>query len=282
MGLLPLQDPALITSSHVDGAKPLAENVPLIQTNSNPSLSVTESGAMSSGSASGEIEDKYNHEESESAGEMTLVEETFRGSTSTKHVPIPANGQTARIGDEDPESGGFSDPDITLYQVREETYSEENHVEPKPKRAKKNRKAPRQGVPMREVFSRRSIRCDLPYQGRQITGMTHTWSVATYARKTSRFATRERGKSCDITCQRSIWARISGGVTSTDPVRNKFQQSKSRNRKILTKQELAHEMPRFNHAEVVDIGERFSFYKDFLKRSRSTTALVTPESRSKT
>ena len=49
---------------------------------------------------------------------------------------------------------------------------------------------------------------------------------------------------------------------------------------MLTKFELAKELPLFIHAELVDIGERFPFYEDFLEGS--TTALVTPDSRAKT
>ena len=49
---------------------------------------------------------------------------------------------------------------------------------------------------------------------------------------------------------------------------------------MLTKFELANELPSFIHAELVDIGEGFPFYEDFMKGS--SEALVTPESRMKT
>ena len=55
---------------------------------------------------------------------------------------------------------------------------------------------------------------------------------------------------------------------------------RGRNGKILTKIELAKKLLKFIHAELVDIGERFPFYEDFIKRT--TTALVTPESRFRT
>ena len=44
--------------------------------------------------------------------------------------------------------------------------------------------------------------------------------------------------------------------------------------------ELAKELPKFIHVELVDVGERFPFYEDFIKGT--TTAVVTPESRSRT
>ena len=52
------------------------------------------------------------------------------------------------------------------------------------------------------------------------------------------------------------------------------------NGKILSKMELAKELPRFINVELVEIGERFPFYEDYVKGS--TSALVTAESRAKT
>ena len=66
-------------------------------------------------------------------------------------------------------------------------------------------------------------------------------------------------------------------LKSVDPVSGKVQhQVCGRNGNVLTKIELAKELPKFIHGDLVDIGERFAFYHDFIKGS--TTALVTPES----
>ena len=70
-------------------------------------------------------------------------------------------------------------------------------------------------------------------------------------------------------------------LRSVDPISGKVQHRvRGRIGKVLTKIELAKELPKFIHAELVDIGERFPFYDDFLKGS--STALVTPDSRAKT
>ena len=70
-------------------------------------------------------------------------------------------------------------------------------------------------------------------------------------------------------------------LKSIDPVTGKIQHRvRGRNGKILSKVELAQELPKFIYTELVDVGERFPFYEDYLKGS--TTALVTPQSRSKT
>ena len=70
-------------------------------------------------------------------------------------------------------------------------------------------------------------------------------------------------------------------LKSVDPVTGKVQHRvRGRNGKILTKIELAKELPKFMHVELIDIGERFPFYDDFVKGTRTT--LVTPASRAKT
>ena len=70
-------------------------------------------------------------------------------------------------------------------------------------------------------------------------------------------------------------------LRTVDPVTNKMQHRvRGRNGKLLSKIELARELPKFIHAELVDTGERFTFYHDFIEGR--TTALVTPESRAKT
>ena len=70
-------------------------------------------------------------------------------------------------------------------------------------------------------------------------------------------------------------------LRSVDPVTGKIQHRvRGRNGKLLTKIELAKELPKFIHAELVDLGERFPFYDDFI-RGR-TTPLITPESRART
>ena len=69
-------------------------------------------------------------------------------------------------------------------------------------------------------------------------------------------------------------------LKSVHPVTGKVQHRvRGRIGKVLSKIELAKELPHFIHAELVDIGERFPFYDDFVKGT--ATALVTPASRAK-
>ena len=70
-------------------------------------------------------------------------------------------------------------------------------------------------------------------------------------------------------------------LRSLDPVTGKVQHRvRGRNGKLLTKIELAKELPKFIHVELVDLDERLPFYDDFV-RDR-TTPHITPESRART
>ena len=70
-------------------------------------------------------------------------------------------------------------------------------------------------------------------------------------------------------------------LKTVDPITGKVQHRvRGRDGKLLNKVKLANELPKFIHAELVDIGERFPFYDDSMKGH--TTALVTPEARAKT
>ena len=70
-------------------------------------------------------------------------------------------------------------------------------------------------------------------------------------------------------------------LRTTDPVTGKIQHRvRGRNGKILNKIDLAHELPKFNITELVDVGERLPFYEDYLKGH--TSAAITPQSRLQT
>ena len=70
-------------------------------------------------------------------------------------------------------------------------------------------------------------------------------------------------------------------LKSVNPVTGKIQNRvRDRNGKIFSQVELAQELPKFIHTELINVGESFPFYEDYLKGS--TTALVTPQSRAKT
>ena len=69
-------------------------------------------------------------------------------------------------------------------------------------------------------------------------------------------------------------------LKNVNPIKGKvIHHVRARNGKWLSKIELAKKFPNFIHVELVDIGERFTFYEPFVKGS--ATALVTPKSPTK-
>ena len=61
-----------------------------------------------------------------------------------------------------------------------------------------------------------------------------------------------------------------------DPVTLQTQHMvRGRNGKLLSKIELAKELPKFIHSELVDISERYAFYEDFIQGR--TAPLITLE-----
>ena len=70
-------------------------------------------------------------------------------------------------------------------------------------------------------------------------------------------------------------------LVTVDTVTGKVQlRVRGRDGKILDELKFSDELPKFIHAELIDIGERYFFYEDIMKSH--TPALVTPESRSRT
>ena len=56
---------------------------------------------------------------------------------------------------------------------------------------------------------------------------------------------------------------------SVDPISGKVRHRvRGRNGKVLTTIELAKELPKFIHTDLVDVGERFPFYDDFVHSCR--------------
>ena len=70
-------------------------------------------------------------------------------------------------------------------------------------------------------------------------------------------------------------------LKTVDLVTGKVQHRvRGKNGKILSKKDLADELPKFIHAELVDVGERNPFYEDYLQGH--TSAPITPQSRLRT
>ena len=184
----------------------------------------------------------------------------------------------------EPDVSEFSSQDTTLQELREQARPI-TRTASKFKKRKSDRRLTRRGVPMREEFFSKTgwTRSFISGPADPVHNPLMVWchickknfsikSKAPYEilrhHRTQRHLRRD---------QRWRYEHL----RSTDPITGKVQHRvRGANGRILTKMELAKELPHFINEELVDIGERLPFYDDYIKGS--TTALVTTESRAKT
>ena len=222
--------------------------------------------------------------ESDSAGEMALITATYKPCTQQNRPP-PELVTPFVSGEQGGMDTDLSSQDATLSEVREQTLSS------KSKRASRDKKTPRpkrqiqRGVPMREEFFAK-----IGWTRSFISGPAdpiHNPHMVWCHMCKKNFSIRSKGPFEILRHHRTEkhlrrdqrWRYEH--LRSVDPVSGVIQHRvRGRNGKILNKMELAKEMPKFIHTELVDIGERFPFYDDFI-RGRNAP-LVTPESRART
>ena len=237
-------------------------------------------------SVSEQISDKVTScEESDGATEMALIAASFAkpalsGPAATASTARPNVSSSDEVG-----TSGFTSQDATLSEIRDQSRVGKSHEEPPPKKTKKTRSASRRGVPMREEFFRK-----IGWIRSFISGPVdpvHNPFMVWYHICKRNFSIKTEGTLEILRHQRSEkhlrrdqrWRYEH--LKTVDPITGKVQHRvRGRDGKLLNKLKLADELPKFIHAELVDIGERFPFYDDFMKGH--TTALVTPEARAKT
>ena len=237
---------------------------------------------MSGGTESG---DTSFHEESDSAGELALIEQNFaRAGTSMLKDPSEVPGPSSRSL-ENPHTSDANCLDETLSQVRDHAIAEKTHTGSKKKQPQKKKRVKRRGVPMREEFFSK-IGWTRSFISGPADPLHNSHMVWCHICKKN-FSIRSKGPEEILRHHRTEkhlrkdqrWRYEY--LKSVDPVTGKVQHRvRGRDGRILNRLALAKEMPRFIHAELVDIGERFPFYDDFIKGR--TDPLVTPDSRART
>ena len=222
--------------------------------------------------------------ESDSAGEMALISASYKPAARTSHTWA----ETATMAVRDDQRGQDTDPssqDATFSEVREQTLSGKSRRNTQAKKSQKPKRQSQRGVPMREEFFAKTgwTRSFISGPADPIHNPHMVWCHMCK----KNFSIKSKGPLEILRHHRSEkhlrrdqrWRYEH--LRSVDPVSGTIQHRvRGRNRKIFSKIELARELPKFIHKELIDIGERFPFYNDFI-RGR-TTPLVTPESRVRT
>ena len=219
---------------------------------------------------------------SDSGGEMALM------SASYKPVTSHTWAETATMVVSDDLRGQDTDPssqDATLSEVREQTLSGKSRRNTRAKKSPKPKRQSQRGVPMREEFFTK-IGWTRSFISGPADPIHNPHTVWCHMCKKN-FSIKSKGPleilrhhRTEKHLRRDQRCRYEH-LRSVDPVSGTIQHRvRGRNGKILSKIELARELPKFIHKELIDIGERFPFYDDFI-RGRTTTS-VTPESRART
>ena len=207
---------------------------------------------------------------------MALISATFKAPSQI--VSSTAQPEVLQQGSQETDR---SRQDVTLSEVKEQTLK----AKTKTKKTPKAKRQPQRGVPMREEFFAK-IGWTRSFISGPADPIHNPYMVWCHICKKN-FSIRSKGTMEILRHHRTEkhlrrdqrWRYEH--LKSTDPVTLKTQHRvRGRNGKILSKMELAKELPKFMNVELVDIGERFPLYEDFV-RSR-TTPLITPESRART
>ena len=224
-------------------------------------------------------------DDTDSSGEMALIADSFR-KTSNKdvrpeqHSSIPL--EPVGRGDE---STRQSSLDAILSEVREQSSTQKSRSRRLIKKVTKAKTTQRRGVPMREEFFSKIgwTRSFISGPADPLHNPHMVWChmcKKNFSMKTKGVVEILRHHRTEKHLRKDQRWRYEH-LKTVDPITGKVQHRvRGRNGKILSKVELAQELPKFIHTELVDVGERFPFYEDYLKGS--TTALVTPQSRTKT
>ena len=231
------------------------------------------------------LEDVTSCEESDGTTEMALIAASF-GKQATVRPPVASSSKRPTVVSSD-ETGlsDYTSQDVTLSEIRDQTRNEKTPGDPPAKRMKKTRRATHRGVPMREEFFRKIgwARSFISGPADPVHNPLMVWchickrNFSIKTKGTLEILRHHRSEKHLRRDQRWRYEHLK----TVDPISGKIQHRvRGRDGKLLDKLKLADELPKFIHAELVDIGERFPFYVDFM--NGHTTALITPEARAKT
>ena len=217
-------------------------------------------------SSSCETGDSSYYEESDSATEMALISKSFKKTADTQGTSLPKRPISNAQGESRTDILEYSSQDATLLEVRDQARDTAITGPSKSKKKKGNKKLSRRGVPMREEFFSK-IGWTRSFISGPADPLHNSQMVWCHVCKKN-FSIKSKGlyevlrhHRTERHLRRDQRWRYEH-LRSTDPITGKIQHRvRGGNGKILSKVELAKELPKFIHVELVDIGERFPFTK---------------------
>ena len=215
---------------------------------------------------------------------MALISASFRPAAGDSASALVATTSQARDVEMASQETDLSNQDVSLSEVRERNLSGKSKSKTQAKKTTKPKRRPQQGVSKRKEFFAK-IKCTRSVISGLADPPHNPYMVWCHICKKN-FSIRTKGT---MEIQRHHRAEKhfkkdkrwrNEHLKSSDPVTLQPQHRvRGRNRKHLSKTDLAKELPKFIHSELVDIGERFPFFEDFIQGQ--TAPLITPESRAR-
>ena len=234
--------------------------------------------------SAGDTGDSSFEGESDSATEMALISATLGGESQLVQSSQEKDRFAATCTTGGDETTGPSSQETTLLELQQQARGTKAKGSSGRKLSTKPRKLASRGVPMREEFFAK-----IGWTRSFISGPAdpvHNPHMVWCHMCKKNFSIRSKGAFEILRHHRTErhlrrdqrWRYEH--LKSVDPSSGKIRHRvRGRNGKVLTAIELAKELPKFIHTELVDVGERFPFYDDFMQGR--PTALVTSESRAK-
>ena len=221
-------------------------------------------------------------EDSDSSMERLLIDRVYNKPASENLSTAPQPGLSVDTTEEEAELQEKSSQDCTLSELRDQSSAQKSRRAVVSARKSKGKRMPRRGVPMREEFFSKIAwtRSFISGPADPLHNPHMVWChmcKKNFSIKTKGTVEILRHHRTEKHLRRDQRWRFEH-LKTVDDVTGKVQHRvRGRDGKILSKSDLAQELPKFIHTELIDVGERHPFYEDYLKGHSS--APVTPQSR---
>ena len=221
-------------------------------------------------------------EDSDSSMERLLIDRVYNKPAPENLSTASQPGQPHNATEGETELQEKSSLDCTLSELRGQSPTQKSRQAVVSARKSKSKRMPRRGVPMREEFFSKIAwtRSFISGPADPLHNPYMVWChmcKKNFSIKTKGTVEILRHHRTEKHLRRDQRWRFEH-LKTVDDVSGKVQHRvRGRDGKILNKSDLAQELPKFIHTELVDVGERHPFYEDYLKGHSS--AHVTPQSR---
>ena len=221
-------------------------------------------------------------EDSDSSMERLLIDRVYNKIAPENLSTASQPGLPHNTTEGETEMQEKSSLDCTLSELRGQSPTQKSRQAVVSARKSKSKRMPRRGVPMREEFFSKIAwtRSFISGPADPLHNPYMVWChmcKKNFSIKTKGTVEILRHHRTEKHLRRDQRWRFEH-LKTVDDVSGKVQHRvRGRDGKILNKSDLAQELPRFIHTELVDVGERHPFYEDYLKGHSS--APVTPQSR---